>query len=292
MAVMVGLGEVLWDIFPSGEKLLGGAPANFAFHAHQLGDQGVVVSRVGEDELGQEILAELERRGLRTDMIQTDGAAPTGTVHVTENADGSHGFLITPNVAWDRLVASRSLTQLMAGADVVCFGTLAQRTEANHATIQMLLGHAPGTKLFDINFRQDYWSSDVIVEGLKACQIVKFSEEELDVLRGLKLVPHETNARAWCRALLRRYDIDLAAVTRGADGAMLLTRTDCVEEPGIKVDVADSVGCGDAFSAAMAHGWQASMNLQELAELANRVGAYVASQSGAMPALPQEFREV
>lgn len=291
MAVMVGLGEVLWDIFPSGEKLLGGAPANFAFHAHQLGHQGVVVSRVGEDELGQELLAQLEQRGLRTDMIQTDGSAPTGTVHVTDNPDGSHGFLITPNVAWDRLVAPRSLTQLMAGADVVCFGTLAQRTEANRSTIQMLLGHAPAAKLFDINLRQDYWSREVIIDGLKACQLVKVSEDELGALRGLNLVPHETNARAWCRALLRKFDIDLAAITRAGNGAMLLTRTDCVEEPGIQVNVADSVGCGDAFAAAMAHGWQASMNLQELADLSNRVGAYVASQPGAMPPLPEGFRE-
>lgn len=292
MASMVGLGEVLWDVFPDGEKLLGGAPANFAFHAHQLGHAGIVVSRIGEDELGQGILRELSGRGLRTDMIEADGERPTGTVHVTVNNDGSHDFLIAPNVAWDRLIATRELLDVVAGADVICFGTLAQRDKSSRSAIDLLLKRSGGMKIFDINLRQDYWSAEIIEAGLKHCRVVKLNDEELDVIRELNLVPSTPDTTAWCRDLLGKYRVDLLALTRGEEGAMLITQDECVDEPGIVVDVADSVGSGDAFTAGMADALLQGAPLQETAVYANRLGAFVASQSGATPTLPAECRQI
>jgi len=291
MAVMVGLGEVLWDIFPNGEKLLGGAPANFAFHAHQLGHEGIVVSRVGEDELGQAILRELGDRGLKTDAIQLDSVGATGTVQVTEQEDGTHGFLITPNVAWDRLVATAWLVDLVERADVVCFGTLAQRSAESRSAIDLLLCRASGMKIFDINLRQDYWSAALIESGLRRCRVAKLNDEELDVLQRLGLVPKRADTVGWCRELLEKYEIDLLAVTCGARGATLVSAEACVEEPGIDVDVADSVGAGDAFTAGMADALLRKRPLQEVAGFANRLGAYVASQPGATPDLPAEYRQ-
>lgn len=290
MAVMVGLGEVLWDVFPDGRRLLGGAPANFAFHAHQLGHDGIVISRIGQDELGQNILRELSDRGLRTDAIQIDGDRPTGTVHVTVAEDGSHDFLITPNVAWDRLTATQSVLDLIAAADVVCFGTLAQREERSRSTIDLLLRRSAAMKVFDINLRQDYWSAERIEAGLRHCQVVKLNSRESAVLRDLNLVSPAEDTAAWCRDLLSKYDIDLLALTRGEAGAMLITRDACVDEPGIAVQAADSVGAGDAFTAGMADALLRGAPLREVAASANRLGAFVASQPGATPTLPAEYR--
>ncbi|MBN1347760.1 MAG: carbohydrate kinase [Phycisphaerae bacterium] len=287
---MVGLGEVLWDIFPDGRKLLGGAPANFAFHAHQLGHEGIVVSRVGEDELGQRILRTLSDRGLRTSAIQLDGTYATGTVHVVARDDGSHDFIITPNVAWDRLAATRELADLIAKADVICFGTLAQRGEANRSNMDLLLGRAEGLKVFDINLRQDYWSREVIEDGMRRSQIVKLNDDELAVIRKLGLAPEERDTVGWCRSVMAKYGLSLLAVTRGERGALLVTSEELAEEPGVKVSVADSVGAGDAFTAALADAWLRKLPLAEVARFANRVGAYVASRPGATPALPDEFR--
>ncbi len=291
MARMVGLGEVLWDIFPDGKRLLGGAPANFAFHAHQFGHEGIVVSRIGDDDLGREILRELTDRGPRTDAIQVDPDRPTGTVQVTVADDGTHDFVITPDVAWDRLVATESLVELVAGADVVCFGTLAQRAEASRSAIDHLLTRAGGMKVFDINLRQDDWSADVIEAGLRHCQVVKFNDEELAVLRRLDLVPTNDDTVAWCRGLLDKYEVRLVALTRGSRGAMLVSADDWVDEVGVAVVVADSVGAGDAFTAAMADALLRDVPLDGVAAFANRLGAYVASQPGATPTLPDAYRQ-
>ncbi len=291
MASMIGLGEVLWDVFPDGKKLLGGAPANFAFHAHQLGHEGVVISRVGEDELGQWILRELADHGLRTDAIQLDGTQPTGTVHVTVSGRGTPRFVITPSVAWDRLVATRNLIELIEEAAVVCFGTLAQRSEASRSAIELLLTRATGMKVFDINLRQDYWSRDVIESGLKHCQVVKLNENELKALRRLNLIPSADDTVAWCRALLDKYEVKILALTRGSRGAMLVSADECVDEPGIKVNVVDSVGAGDAFTAGMADALLREAPLGTVAQVANRLGAYVASQPGATPTIPDEYRQ-
>jgi fructokinase len=292
MALMVGLGEVLWDIFPDGKRLLGGAPANFAFHAQQLGHEALIISRVGADELGQAILRDLKSHGLRIDAIQLDGTDPTGTVHVTQVDDGTHGFLITPNVAWDRLIATRELVQLIEEADVVCFGTLAQRSKASRSAIDLLLTRATGMTIFDLNLRQEYWSRDVIETGLRHSHVVKLNDDERAVLQQLNLVSGDDGDKvAWCRALMTKYDVACLALTRGRDGAMLVTSDECVDEPGIDVTVADSVGAGDAFTAGMADALLANRPLRAVAEFANRLGAYVASQPGATPTLPAEVRQ-
>lgn len=290
MAVMIGLGEVLWDVYPD-RKLLGGAPANFAFHARQLGHDGIIVSRVGRDPLGQEILDRLAGQGMPTDCIQIDPDHPTGTVQVTLAADGSPRFAITPDVAWDHLAAEPGLIDLMRQADVVCFGTLAQRSPRSRETIAALLAAVDGTKVFDINLRQAYWSRDLIEAGLRQCQVVKLNEEELEVLKREGLAPWKGEPLSVCRNLLMTYNLRLLALTRAARGAMLVSADEVVDYPGIRVEVVDGVGAGDAFTAAMAHALLKGKPLTEVAGLANRVGAYVATQPGAMPPLPAEFRE-
>ncbi len=291
MALMIGLGEVLWDIFPDGTKLLGGAPANFAFHAHRLGHEGLVVSRVGQDELGQRILQDLSGHGLSTDGIQRDGVHPTGTVQVVARPNGAHDFIITPNVAWDRLVPTPDLIERVRPADVVCFGTLAQRSETTRSTMELLLRQTRATKVFDINLRQEYWSREIIEAGLRISQIAKLNDDELDVLKGLSLVPPDADDAGFARSLLEKYGLDLLAVTRGHRGAMLIADGETADVSGVKVDVADSVGAGDAFTAAMADAWLRRRPLDEVADFANRAGAYVASRPGATPALPKEFQQ-
>jgi fructokinase len=290
MAVMVGLGEVLWDLFPE-RRLLGGAPANFAFHARQLGHDGFVASRVGSDPLGRHILEELHTRQVPTDYVQVDPDRPTGTVKVTLGPDGAPSFVITPDVAWDRLAAAPSLVGLLGRADVVCFGTLAQRCAVSRATIQSLLETTRGIKLFDINLRQDYWTAALIEAGLRQCQIAKLNEDELGVLVGLGLTGGAEDPPAACGELVRKYDLDLLALTRAARGALLVAPGRVVDHPGVRVPVVDGVGAGDAFTAAMADALLKGRTLTEVAEFANRVGAYVASQPGATPPLPAEFRQ-
>jgi len=288
MGVVVGLGEVLWDVFPD-RKLLGGAPANFAFHAKQLGHEGIVVSRVGNDAAGREILRELSIRGVPTESIQVDPVRPTGTVQVTVASDGVPSFVITPDVAWDYLAAEPALVELMKRADAVCFGTLAQRSPTSRSTIETLLDGAGGMKVFDINLRQNFWSPELIERGLRRSQVAKLNEDELETLQRLELAPSSGNTVTCCRALLKKYGLRLVALTRASRGALLVADDQVVDHPGVQVRVADGVGAGDAFAAAMVDALLKGRALVEVAGFANRIGAYVASQPGAMPILPEDY---
>jgi fructokinase len=288
MAMMVGLGEVLWDVFPD-KRLLGGAPANFAFHAHQLGHHGVVVSRVGTDPMGREVLDRLKGHGLTTEYVQVDPARPTGTVTVTVAQDGSPNFVITRDVAWDHLALEPALVELIGRAEAICFGTLAQRGPTSRATIETLLASAGGMKIFDINLRQDFWSKELIEAGLRRSRVAKLNEDELNVLAQLGLLGAAKNPLGLCRTMLRKYDLKLVALTRASRGSMLVTPDEAIDHPGVKVNVVDGVGAGDAFAAAMAHALLRGKPLTDVAEFANRVGAYVATQPGATPTLPPEL---
>ena len=293
---IVGLGEVLWDLLPGGRQL-GGAPANFAYQAAALGDRGIVASRVGADPLGDEVRTRLAALGLTTRYVQRDPARPTGTVRVEVDADGQPDFAITEDVAWDALAWTPEWTALAAEADAVCFGSLAQRAAASHETIHRFLRatRPDAVRLFDVNLRQNYYSPAVLDVSLRRATIVKLNETELPrvaQLLGLEIGDDEDEKKdeAIARRLLHAYDLALVCVTRGAGGSLLVTHTEAVAHTGYPVQVADTVGSGDAFAAAVAHHWLRGDSLEEISDAANRLGAYVATQTGATPPLPPDVR--
>jgi fructokinase len=286
---IIGIGEILWDLLPSG-KQLGGAPANFAFHARGLGARSRVISRVGRDPLGAEILQCLQSLGLPAAEIQVDPAAPTGTVTVELLADGQPRFTIHEDVAWDRLALEPAALAAVAEADAVCFGTLAQRREPARGTIQALLAAArPGTlRILDINLRQHYYSREIIETSLRLANVVKFNDTELPALAAM--LGLRGTAREQIEQLARERSQRLVCLTRGAQGSLLYSAGQWADDPGEPVAVKDTVGAGDAFTAALAVGLLAGKPLDAVNRRAGRVARYVCSREGATPPLP-EFPE-
>jgi fructokinase len=283
----VGLGEILWDLLPSG-KQLGGAPANFAYCAHLLGNRAFVASRVADDELGRQIRGVLAKVGISDQFVQTDSLRATGTVRVEINRAGQPKFEITQPVAWDFLEWTAEWEQLAKEADVVCFGSLAQRTAESRNTIRKFLGstRANALRVFDVNLRQNFYSLEIVSESLKRANVVKLNHEELPVVKRM-LSMSEDGDTSFCRSLLKRFDLKLVCVTRGAQGSLLCDKKTAHEHPGFRVSVKDTIGTGDAFMAALVHGLLRGHSLEEMNELASRMGAWVASNSGAMPPVPK-----
>jgi fructokinase len=288
--ILVGIGEALWDMLPGG-KQLGGAPANFAYHANALGGRGVVASRVGDDEPGRELLSLLASSGLETRHIQIDPGHPTGWVDVRLDAAGVPEYVIHENVAWDDLRIETPLLELARQADCVGFGTLAQRSPESRATIQALLGDTRPDclRVFDINLRQDYFSRELIHDSLSISKVLKLNDAELPVVAALlKLGAQGDDA---LRSLIDRYGLSLVALTRGAKGSVLYASDGTISEHlGIAAHVVDTVGAGDAFTAALALGLLNDLPLDQINQHANQVAAYVCSQAGAMPQMPQSLR--
>lgn len=293
---MVGLGEILWDMLPDGRKL-GGAPANFAFHARQLGAEAYPVSRIGDDDLGREIRERLGALGLSGEFIQTDPEAPTGTVSVDLDAEGLPRYTIIEGVAWDRIAWTPELEGLARRADVVCYGSLAQRSPQSRAAIVAFLeATRPETlRVFDINLRQSFYSAEIITRGLELARVAKMNDEEAPVVASLVGIGAK-DERAICQALLEKFELDLVCLTRGARGSLLVGRGGAAETPGVSVKVADTVGAGDAFIAAAAWHWvnlrgeAGAGDLERIGRAANQLGAWVAGQPGATPALSEEIR--
>lgn len=282
---IVGLGELLWDLLPSG-KQLGGAPANFAYITNLLGDIGIPASRIGNDALGGQALECLSRLGLSATSVQSDPIHPTGTVKVEIDKDGQPRFDILQAVAWDFLEWTPIWQELAHEVDAVCFGSLAQRSSQSRETIRSFLDATrPETvRVFDVNLRQNFYSREVLAESMKLADIVKLNHEELPrVVRMLQL--EDCGEPDPSRCLLTAHDLDLVCVTRGTEGSVLISRDERNEHPGFRVKVADTVGAGDAFTAALVHEYLRGTPLAQINETANRVGAWVASQSGATPAL-------
>lgn len=286
---VVGLGEVLWDLLPE-RTCLGGAPANFAYITTLMGDQGIVASRVGEDSQGLDALRRMEELGLDIDHVQTDRQRPTGTVRVELDGRGGPRFDIAHPVAWDALEWTPDWQELAENADAVCFGSLAQRSEASRETIRHFLrATLPGTlKVFDVNLRQSYYSQEVLAESMRLADIVKVNDEELPKIMSLGKFPHKDEVSS-ARRLIGAYDLKLVCITRGGRGSLLVSDTsvqgrDASEHPGFRVRVADTVGSGDAFTAGLVHEYLHGASLDLMNEVANLVGAWVASEVGAMPA--------
>jgi fructokinase len=284
----VGLGEVLWDMLPGG-KQLGGAPTNFAYLTSLLGDEGIVASRVGNDALGQETLDKMAGLSLSTQFVQRDQRLPTGTARVNVDADGQPAFIITEPVAWDFLEWTPEWQSLAQSVDVVCFGTLAQRSPRSREAIGQFLNAAPKSTLrvFDMNLRQEYFSAEILEASFKLAQVVKLNHEELPRamnLLGFKFGSEEDAARR----LLSAYGLKLICVTRGVRGSLLVAPSGAASHPGFRVKVADTVGAGDGFTACLAHHFVRGARLEQINEAANRFAAWVATQPGGTPSLGKQ----
>jgi len=281
--VVVGLGEMLWDLLPTG-KQLGGAPTNFAYMTGLLGDRAIVASRIGKDRLGNAAARRLARIGLPTSHLQVDRVHPTGTVNVSVDDHGQPQFEILEKVAWDYFEWTQQWQQLAAEADAVCFGSLAQRSAQSRVSILAFLeGLRPGAlRIFDVNLRQAFFTMDVLMESAARADILKLNEEELPRVAAL-LGATVTDRLAAAHWILKRFQLKMICVTRGGKGSLLVTPDGTDAHPGYPVTVADTVGSGDAFTAALVHKYLRKSSLKAMNAAANRLGSWVASQVGATP---------
>lgn len=294
--LILGLGELLWDLLPEGARL-GGAPANFTVMAGRLGSRAAILSRIGRDELGRRAVEVLDPMPADTEFLQVDPAHETGRVTVMLK-DGQPEYTIHEPAAWDFLELTDDWVQLAERADALCFGTLAQRALDSRQTIQTLAAQTQAgcARIFDVNLRPPFYSSEVIQESLELATVVKMNDLEIPLVMGLLGLPVAEGGgtpalRVQCERLLAEFPtLQLAAVTRGARGSLLVGREEWHEHPGVAARVADTIGAGDAFTAAMAHYLLRGADLATLNEAGNRWGAWVASQQGAMPELREEMR--
>ena len=289
---VIGVGEVLWDLLVTGPQL-GGAPANFAYHAHALGAHAQVITRVGKDDYGREIIRRFHEMGLPETGVQIDETAPTGTAKVALSGDGLAHFTIQENVAWDSMAVTDEAVAVARRADAICFGSLAQRCEASRNTIQYLVAATPpdALRVFDINMRQQFYSRDVVEKSFRLANVLKLNDDELPRLADMFSLTGSTEDQIG--QLAQTFSLRLVALTRGPNGSLLyqkdngeVRRSDCPSRP---VKVVDTVGAGDSFTAALVLGLLRKMDLDEINTVANEVARYVCSQPGATPALPVEF---
>src|ERR1700688_2431879 len=296
--VIVGIGEVLWDLLLSGPQL-GGAPANFAYHAAALGAEAHVITRVGDDDRGREILRRFRDMGLQHSSVQSnvqsnvqvDERAPTGTASVTLSGDGLAHFAVQENVAWDFLDATREALTLVKESHAVCFGSLAQRSEPSRNAIQQLIESSPddALRVFDVNLRRPFYTRDVIERSLQLANILKLNDDELPSLTAMFNLTGSTEKQIEC--LTQIFSLHVIALTRGPNGSLLSQTnarrwSDCASRP---VTIVDTVGAGDSFTAALVLGLLCKMDLDEINSIANEVARYVCSQPGATPPLPSEL---
>jgi fructokinase len=290
--LILGIGELLWDVLPEGPRL-GGAPANFAVMAGRLGNHAAILSRIGRDDLGREAVALLDPLPADTSFLQVDPVHETGRVTVAFE-DGQPHYTIHQPAAWDSMELTDEWVQLAERADAICFGSLAQRClESRHTIAQTA---AACVKVFDVNLRVPFFSSEVIQESLELASVMKMNDTEVPLVLGLLGLPVEQDdvqdtLRLGAERLLAEFPmLQMIAVTRGGNGSLLVTREEWHDHPGIPVKVADTIGAGDAFTAAMTHYLLRGADLETLNKAGNRWGGWVASQSGAMPDLPDEVR--
>jgi len=288
--VIVGIGEVLWDMLPGG-KQLGGAPANFAYHANALDAEGVVASRVGDDKLGGEALRRLESLGLGVSYVSTDRDRATGRVDVRLDPNGVPDYVIHDAVAWDFIPLDDRLLDLADGAEAVCFGTLAQRSAVSRETIRAFVRatRARCLRVLDINLRQKYFDGPTIRESLRYASVLKLNDSELPVVA--RLLGLEGGRREVIDGLLAAYPLQVIAFTRGPEGSVLYAHGRTSDHPGLRAEVVDTVGAGDAFTAALVVGLLAGHDLDRINAFANRIASYVCSQPGATPPIPGELTD-
>lgn len=287
---VVGIGELLWDLLPEGERP-GGAPANFAWHARALGADAVVVSCVGDDERGRTLVDLLNGHGLNTRFISVTGDLPTGVVTVELDPGGKPDFTIREDVAWDAIPVMPGLLELAAEADAVCFGSLARRSAHSRETIhRFLVETGQGClRICDINLRQTWYDESVLRESLELADVLKLNEDELRIV-GEVLSFGKEEAPVIDR-LIEENSLQLLALTRAERGSLLCTKEQKVDHSGyLQEEIVDTVGAGDSFTAALTIGLLAGCDLDTISEQANRLAGYVCSSEGATPEIPDELK--
>ena len=288
---IVGLGEALWDVLPEGKKL-GGAPANFAYHAGQFVGQEntLAVSALGEDKLAEETIASLEEHGLNYLMPRVP--YPTGTVQVTLDEQGIPSYNIKENVAWDNIPFNDEIEEVARNCKAVCFGSLAQRNVVSRDTIQRFLDLTPDDcmKIFDINLRQQFYTKEIIQDSMHRCNILKINDEEL-VLIGRMFGYPGLDIENKCGLILGKYNLDMLVLTCGTNGSYVFTPGYVSFQETPKVEVADTVGAGDSFTGSFCAAILSGKSVAEAHKLAVNVSAFVCTQNGAMPVVPEELKK-
>jgi fructokinase len=303
--LILGIGELLWDMLPDGPRL-GGAPANFAVMAGRLGDHAAILSRIGRDDLGRQAVDRLDPMPVDTSFLQIDAAHATGRVTVNFS-NGEPEYTIHQPAAWDFLEVSDAWLQLVERAAAICFGSLAQRNHESRQAIQTLVAECPASciRIFDVNLRAPFYSSEVLQESLELATVVKMNDIEAPLILELLDLPAgdesaeaqesrtgSASLRIAAERILDQFPpLQLVAITKGSRGSLLVTRDEWNHHPGFPVKFVDGIGAGDAFTAAMAHYLLRGADLATLNEAGNRWGGWMASQSGAMPALPDAVRD-
>lgn len=277
--VIVGIGELLWDMLPTG-KAIGGAPANFAYHAGRLGEEGWVISAVGDDILGQEIMDVLN--GKRVRSLVAISKRPTGTVQVTLDDAGVPSYIITEDVAWDDIPFSSEMKELASRTDAVCFGSLVQRGRSRASVLKFMEAlPSSALKVFDINLRQHFYTPEILEESLRIADVLKINDEEIVTVAGMFGLGEDM--REACRKLMDMYSLKFVLLTKGAQGSEVITRDESIPQGVGKINVVDTVGAGDAFTAAFTVAYLNGKSLADAQKLAGEVTAYVCSHKGAMP---------
>lgn len=285
MKYVVGLGEILWDCLPEG-KQLGGAPANFAYHAGQFGMNAIAVSALGKDALAAETLTKLDEKGLKYVLPRVD--FPTGTVQVSLDDDGVPTYDIKEGAAWDNIPFTPEIKEVAENCQLVCWGSLAQRNEVSRRSIYEFLDHTPADclKVFDINLRQNFYNKDIIVESLNRCNILKINDEELVTLGRMFGYPG-LDMENKCWLILGKYNLDMLVLTCGVNGSYVFTHGNVWYQQTPQVEVADTVGAGDSFTGSFCAAILEGKPVAEAHALAVKVSAYVCTQNGAMPVIPK-----
>ena len=289
--IVIGMGEALWDVLPEGKKI-GGAPANFAYHVSQFGLSSCVVSAIGDDALGHEIVENFISKGL-TNYISTV-PYPTGTVQVEIDQAGVPQYDIKENVAWDNIPFTPQLESLAKQAGAICFGSLAQRNVVSRNTINSFLDAIPAKNdpfiVFDVNLRQGFYNKEILCNSMKRCNILKINDEELVTISRMFGYPG-IDLQDKCWILLGKYNLKMLILTCGINGSYVFTPGNVSFQPTPKVEVADTVGAGDSFTAAFLASIMKGKTVAEAHSCAVRTSAYVCTKKGAMPILPSELTD-
>lgn len=290
--IVVGMGEALWDVLPEGKKI-GGAPANFAYHVSQFGLPSRVISAVGNDPLGREIVENFTSKGLN--HLIEEVPYPTGTVQVEIDPAGVPQYVIKENVAWDNIPYTARLEALAGQTRAVCFGSLAQRNIVSRDTINRFLDAMPQTAdslvVFDVNLRQGFYTKDILCNSMKRCNILKINDEELVTVSRMFGYPG-IDLQDKCWILLGKYNLRMLILTCGINGSYVFTPGNVSFQPTPKVEVADTVGAGDSFTAAFIASLLKGKSVAEAHALAVRTSAFVCTRKGAMPELPPDLRSL
>lgn len=286
--LVVGLGEVLWDMLPEGRKI-GGAPVNFAYHAGQFGIDTMAVSAIGNDKLGEDTIAEMN--GKHLNHIFPSVPYPTGSVQVSLDEKGVPAYDIKENVAWDNIPFTNEIESVARSCRAVCFGSLAQRNAVSRNTIRKFIESTPSgcIRIFDINLRQNFYTSNVIRDSLEHCNILKINDEEI-MLVSRMFNYDSSNIENVCRTIMEDFSLEMVILTCGTKGSYIFTKDDVSFMPTPKVNVADTVGAGDSFTGSFCAAILRGLPVAEAHKKAVEVSAYVCTQNGAMPEIPESMK--